>query len=209
MLILAAFAWSCAKPLSGSSFDPGPPGNKRFFVVSHGWHSGIVIKTAEIRARVLPEIADFPGADYLEFGWGDRDYYQHPDPGLRAALKAAFWSSGSVLYVGGVTGDVASYFRGSELYEFSVSEESFDRLVKFIAETFLRPGQGRAAEARPGGSPRSRFYPARGKFSLLRTCNTWVAEALHAAGLAVSPACVVTAGGLARQLGNASGRRLQ
>jgi uncharacterized protein DUF2459 len=43
-------------------------------------------------------------------------------------------------------------------------------------------------------------YPATPKSSLLRTCNTWVAEALESAGVAVSPRMVITVGNLASQL---------
>jgi hypothetical protein len=50
------------------------------------------------------------------------------------------------------------------------------------------------------GDPLLTPYPATPKFSLLRTCNTWVAEALESAGVPVSPRMVNTAGNLASQL---------
>jgi hypothetical protein len=39
-----------------------------------------------------------------------------------------------------------------------------------------------------------------GKFSLLRTCNTWVAEALQYAGLPISSGFVITAANLGRRV---------
>jgi uncharacterized protein (TIGR02117 family) len=182
-----------------------PKNSNRVFVVVYGWHSGIVIPRVEIRERVLPEIRDFGLADYLEFGWGDWDYYQAPDPGVGLALKAAFWSSGAVLYVGGFTGETKDFFRGNEIFELPLSDESLARLIEFVSNTFLRTTAGTPAQSMPGLYPHSRFYPATGKFHLFRTCNTWVAEALAFAGVPINPTFAFTAGNLSSQLKRAGG----
>jgi uncharacterized protein (TIGR02117 family) len=197
--ILAALllCLACASPLAEPAFR-GPVA-KIASVVNYGWHSSIVLKRAEISPRVLAEIRDFPDADYLEFGWGDWDYYQAADPGVGLALKAAFGSSGSVLHVTGIKGAPGAYFPGSEIVEIPLSEEAFQRMIAFLASTFARPYAGAPAEARPGLDPRSKFYRANGRFHLFRTCNTWVAEALREAGLPVS-SFTLTAGGLMNQV---------
>jgi hypothetical protein len=48
--------------------------------------------------------------------------------------------------------------------------------------------------------PNSRFYPSTGNFHILRTCNTWVAEALRYAGLPVTSRLVITAASLVRRV---------
>jgi len=168
-------------------------------VVNHGWHSAIVVKKADIRAAVLPEIRDFPDAEYLEIGWGDRNYYQAPDPGWGLALKAAFWSNGSVLHVAGFKGPVEKVFHG-EIVEIILSVEAFERLVNFISDTFSRPGEAAPLAVAPGLYSNSRFYSATGRFHIFRTCNTWVAEALSSAGVPISPGYAVTAGNLIDQV---------
>ncbi|MGH7835165.1 MAG: DUF2459 domain-containing protein [Candidatus Binatia bacterium] len=173
---------------------------KRIFVVNHGWHSGIVIKKAEIPGGLLPEAADFPGAESLEIGWGDWDYYQAPDPGVASAIKAAFFSSRSVVHVGGFSGAVEDYFRGAEVFALTVSEEGFRRLNQFVSDSFLRSESQPLEKPRDGLYPNSRFYPARGKFHLFRNCNTWVAEALQAAGLPIRPTYVITVENLSYQV---------
>lgn len=159
-----------------------------------------MIKKADIPVVVLPELRDFPSAEYLEFSWGDRDYFPAPDGGLGLALKAAFWSSGSILHVVGFKDAVQNAYPSAEIIEIPLSEEGFQRLVKFISDTFSRPHPPAPAEARPGLFSNGRFYAAEGKFSLLRTCNTWVAEALSTAGLPIRPSYVITAGNLSDQL---------
>jgi uncharacterized protein (TIGR02117 family) len=173
---------------------------KRIFVVNHGWHSGIVIKKEDIPRGLLPEAADFHGAESLEIGWGDWDYYQAADPGVASAIKAAFFSSRSVVHVGGLSGAVEDYFRGAEVFALTISEEGFLRLNQFVSDSFLRSESQPPEKPRHGLYPNSRFYPARGKFHLFRNCNTWVAEALHLAGLPIRPSYVITAGNLSDQV---------
>lgn len=164
------------------------------------WHAAIVIKKADVSAAALPELRDFPSSEYLEFSWGDRDYFPAPDPGIGLALKAAFWSSGSILHVVGFKESVEKAYPGAEIVEIPLSEEDFQRLIKFISDTFSRPHPPAPAEARPGLFANGRFYAAEGRFSLFRTCNTWVAEALSLAGLPIQPGYVITVGNLSSQL---------
>ncbi|MBI4526600.1 MAG: DUF2459 domain-containing protein [Deltaproteobacteria bacterium] len=163
------------------------------FVVNYGWHTGIALRKADIAQSILPEVRDFPDAEFLEFGWGDWDYYQAADAGVGMALKAAFWSSRSVLHAIGFKGTVQEYFQGGEVVELALSEEGLEQLVLFLADTFERGGPGLPAPASPGLYVNSRFYPAKGKFHIFRNCNTWVAEALQSAGFPVNPSSAITA----------------
>jgi len=191
---------ACSNPPAEILYPRDGKNVRTVFVVHDAWHSAIVVKKADIPAGVLPEIKDFPSAEYLEFSWGDRDYFPAPDGGLGLALKAAFWSSGSVLHVVGFRDTMKDTFPSAEIIELVLSDDGFRRLIKFISDTFSRPHPPTPAEPRPGLFPNGRFYSAEGKFSISRTCNTWVAEALRAAGLPISPTYVITAGNLDNQV---------
>ena len=158
------------------------------YLVSHGWHTGIVIKRAEFPVSLLPERRDFPEAEYLEFGWGDREFYQAPAFSLVLALKAAFVLTGSVLHVTGFGGEVTHYFPTSEIVEFKLSRERFERLVGYIPQELCSGGLRGINVPGPGLYGESQFYRARGTFHLLNTCNTWAGKALAAAGYPLSPA---------------------
>jgi uncharacterized protein (TIGR02117 family) len=200
LLVALLLASGCAPPLTELQLGAQAENAKNIFVVNYGWHTSIVIKKGDIHSSALPELRDFPDAEYMDVGWGDWDYYQAPDPGPRLALKAAFWSSRSVLHVIGFKGAVESYFTGSEIVRITLSDEAFRMLIEFISAAFLRPDGAGPAPGLRGLAPNSRFYPATGRFHLFRTCNTWVAEALRAAALPITPAYAFTAGNLSYQV---------
>ena len=198
--LTCALTCACSPPITESRSRDEGQNLKNIFVPYNRWHAAIVIKKVDLPVALLSEVRDFPRAEYLEFSWGDKDYFPAPDPGISLALKAAFWSSGSVVHVVGFEDAPRNHYPGDEVLEINLPEQSFQRLVKFISDTFLRSQRSTPADARPGLSPNARFYPAEGKFSIFRTCNTWVAEALSAAGLPINPGYVITAGSLSDQL---------
>ena len=191
---------ACSGRVAHRAFTTAEPPTTQIFVIHDDWHSAILLRTANLSPESLPEIRDFPGVDYLEFSWGDREYFPHPDPGIGLTLKAGFWSTGSIIHVVGVRGTPMASYPNAEIITIAVTDSEFQRLVQFISKTFVRSSPESASEARPGLSDNARFFLAHGRFSILRTCNTWVAEALQAAHLPVNPSWVITAASLGRRV---------
>lgn len=191
---------ACSAPIM--QLDSRPPGehDKRVFVVHNDWHAALVVRRADLGQGLVPERDHFPEAEYLEISWGDRDYFPATEESVGLALRAAFCSRGSVLHVVGLSGVVKDYFTDGEIIELALSRDSFRRLSEFVSGSFLRADPFMPAHSKPGLVANSRFYPASGKFSILRTCNTWIAEALKSAGLGINSWYVITVGSLARQI---------
>lgn len=168
-------------------------------IVHDSWHAAIVLRKNDLSESELPELADFPGAHFIEFSWGDKDYFPDPNSGASMAIKAAFWSAGSVLHVVGFDQDVRKFYPKAEIIELRLSRSAYDRLVDYISQSFSRPQPMARAPASSGLYSYSRFYPSTRKFSLMNTCNTWVVRAFEMAGLPVSSGMVITAGQLADQ----------
>ncbi len=188
---MARADWFCA---------PSETSCKTVFIVHDSWHAAIVLSRGDLGLDALPELSDFPDAKFIEFSWGDQDFFPDPNSGIWAALRAAFWSGGSVLHLVGFSENVAQFYGAAEIFELRLAPAAQRQLIRYISQSFARPNVNRRALASPGLFSYSRFYPATAKFSVLRTCNTWVAEALAAAGLPISPGAVLTAGSLASQL---------
>ena len=154
------------------------------YLVAHDGHTGIAVPRARIPLGLWPESGDFPQAEYLEVGWGNRDFYYGRIQGFWGTLGATL-PSPSVLHVAGFRGPPAQYFRASEVIELAVPAEGFANLVRYIHEAHERTGALPAASLGSGLYGDSRFYPAWESFHLFRTCNVWTAQALRAAGLPV------------------------
>lgn len=188
LLLLALACSACAAPIRDEPTpDPGES-HKKIYLVSHGWHAGIVLRRADIPENIWPATVDFPDANYLEIGWGDMDFYQTPDPHVGIVLKAALLPTDSVLHIVGFSAVVPRYFPRSEIIRIMLPGADFERLVGAIAASFARDEAGRVKPLGPGLYGDSRFYLSRERYHLFNTCNVWTARALRVAGLPITPA---------------------
>lgn len=178
--LLCLLCSACAGPTTPFPADGEP--FVSIYVINYGKHTGLSVRRADLPQGLWPESGDFPGADYLEVGWGDRDYYQSGDPGLWLTLKAALWPTASVLHVVGFKGAVASRFAGYEIIRLDLARSGFAGLADYIHRSFARNGAEKAQPIGQGHGHDSLFYPARGKFHIFNTCNGWTVRALEAAG---------------------------
>ena len=184
---------AASRPASAQQVEP-------VYLVGHGWHAGLVIRRTEATAAQWPEQNDFPKATFLEVGWGDRDFYQDPNPGAGKMLKAGLWPTPSVLHVAGFRGEVTAYFPASEVIRLDLPEAGVDSLAAYIHRAYARDEAGRAIPLGPGLYGESRFYAGRERYHLHKNCNTWAARALRRAGVPLRPAEVLTAGDLLKQV---------
>ena len=199
-LFLFVFLSACAVSTQGQHpVGAGIPG-KVIYVVSHGWHTAIVLKREEIPDTIVwPELRDFAASQYIEIGWGDWEFYQAPEATWAMTLKAAFWPTRSVLHVAGFSEPVRKFFPANEVIEVVLTDEGFKELCRFIARTHMRVERDQGIKIGPGLYGNSGFYPAEGKFHVFRNCNSWVAQALRVAGLPVSR-FTITAGSVMAQV---------
>ncbi|GAA3935793.1 TIGR02117 family protein [Litoribacillus peritrichatus] len=165
----------------------------RVYIVSHGWHTGIVIPAQEIQ-RVIPELrARFGNTGYLEFGWGDKGFYQSPEITVGLTLQAIFWPTDSVVHTVAVPSDVEAYFGSSEVSGLCLAELEYAALVEFISESFARDASGSVISTKTGLYGESQFYTGIGNYHLMNTCNKWTAKGLQSAGLDISTTFKLTA----------------
>jgi uncharacterized protein (TIGR02117 family) len=156
------------------------------FVVTHHWHTGIAMRVADVPPGRWPDAELFAGAQFVEVGWGDRDFWMAPRETIGLALKAAVASEASVLRLLWFDGPVERALPASDIVELPVSPAGLAALVEFIAESYARTPQGQPIDLGPGPLPGSRFYLATGRYHLFHTSNRWTAEALRRAGLPFS-----------------------
>ncbi|MBW7861811.1 MAG: DUF2459 domain-containing protein [Rhodocyclaceae bacterium] len=206
-IVLLVVVLLCACASVRDDLVPAAPGEavQRMYVVSNGFHSGIVLARADLPGHLLPETADFPHAAYFEFGWGDHIYYPMQEPPFWHALRAALLPTAAVLHVVPHTG-APRPGPGFEVIELSVSTAGLQAMIERIDRALSRGSAPRAASVARGPDAHSLFYPAHGSFHLFNTCNTWTARKLAAAGVPIAPAGVLTAPELMRRVRAAGAR---
>lgn len=195
-LFWAGLSACASAPIAPITQAPLEPGQHRLYVVNHGWHTGIVVRAADVPAHAWPARRDFPDAQYLEVGWGSHDYYQAKDPGVWLALKSAFLPGASVLHVVAFDGAVERYFSASEVLEIRVSGHGLKRFIEHVRASHAIDPAGQPLVLGTGLYGRSRFYASKETFHLLNNCNVWVATALGEAGVPLPSTPTIRAGAL-------------
>ena len=184
------------------------------FVVSHGYHAGIVVpraRTAEVaRANVERNLhavtTRFGAYPWLEIGWGDEGFYTSVPTvaslTVPMALRALFRPGNpSVIHVVGLAEHPRTTFPTSDMVRLQLSEAGFANLLDRIDATFAAAEDGEVADALgPGLYGPSLFYPANGSFNIFRVCNHWIDELLGAAGLPTAPVLATIPAGLVLNL---------
>ena len=189
LLALVLLAPGCAAQLNpgSASVADAQTTMHRVHVVRHGWHSGIVVRAADVPEHAWPARREFIGAEYLEVGWGDRAYYPAPDPSVWLGLRALLWPTAGVLHMVAFSGPVEHYFASAEIVALQLTPQGFARLVAAISASHELDAAGQPIPLGPGLYGTSRFYASREAFHLFATCNVWVAAMLREAGVPVSP----------------------
>ncbi len=111
-------------------------GQHNIYIVSHGWHTGIVVPAAIVN-RVLPQLdARFAQPKWYEIGWGDKGFYQAQEITSRLTLQAMFWSTGAVMHVVAFSAPPERYFPGSEVKPLTINNGQLATLMLFIGRSF-------------------------------------------------------------------------
>ncbi len=179
---------------------------KRFYIVSHEWHTGIIIPGNDLGDTLLFLKSEFGHSPYYEFGWGDRAFYQAKKVTAKIAVRSILLPTGSVMHVVAVPQHPYSYFAGSRIIEIKTSGKGYDRLVEKIAASFKKDRNNDVIKIQKGIYGRSLFFEGVGKYHLANTCNTWTAMILKSAGVPVRTFFTLTADSIMDQSQKAMAR---
>ena len=167
-----------------------------FYIMQESWHTGFIIRTSDVPDSLWPQIKQFNNRNFIDVGWGDEDFYQHPGISIYLALRAAVIPTSSALRVSPFNTHPEIHFaQYANLFKITATQEQFYSLINYIADSFTLDEDNNLT---PSSS--NRFFKSNLKYHLFRTCNTWVARGLRDSGYGVRWRCVLTRRQLARQL---------
>ncbi|WP_421998247.1 DUF2459 domain-containing protein [Reyranella sp.] len=176
-----------------------PGGDVTIYAIAAGWHTEIALPVDAIPDPLRRVTPDFPGARYLAFGWGERNYYMMRAPTLGDAMSALF-PGPAVLLVSPLDRPPRDTRPHAQVFELGLSTAGVARLSDYLWMAFEKSGDDTTRRLAAGPAPGSIFFAATGTYSSSYTCNTWTAEGLRVAGVPVSPTGVVFADQLTDQL---------
>ena len=165
-------------------------------IVSHGWHTGFVVPAKTI-TKQLPQLKErFSDTPFIEFGWGDKGFYQAKEITSGLTVQAIFWPSESVIHAVAVPEPVEIYFSNSDVITFCLQGKQYARLISFIENSFYKESNGDIVSLKNGFYGNSQFYKGEGDYYLMNTCNKWTAKGLSSAGMDISTTFKLTAGSI-------------
>jgi len=201
MVILALLAGCSAKPLIVHHVEKFTgTGENELYVVSHGWHTGIVVPAATIQQQIPELKARFGDTPYIEIGWGDKGFYQAEEITSGLTLRAILWPTESVIHSVAVPQRPVEFFSDSDVKKICLSNGELESLIRFISSSFYKDGAGNVLALKNGLYGNSQFYRGVGDYYLMNTCNKWTAKGLKSAGMDISPTFKLTASSVMRYL---------
>ena len=196
-LLLAVLLGACSsKPHIINSTEIKVSPATEISIVSHGWHTGFVVP-AETITKQLPQLKErFPDVPFIEFGWGDKGFYQAKEITLGLTVQAIFWPTESVIHAVAVPDPAEEYFSNSDIVTLCLEGEQYARLISFIENSFYRNESGEIIPLKTGIYGNSQFYKGEGDYYLMNTCNKWTAKGLSSAGMNLSTTFKLTTGSI-------------
>lgn len=169
------------------------PSGGKIWIVSHDWHTGFVVPASLMQAQ-LPQLKTrFGNTPYIEFGWGDKGFYQAQEITTGITLRAIFWPTESVMHAVAVPRLPQDYFSASEVLSLCLKKDELALLIDFLVRSFATNDQGKLFVLKKGIYGNSQFYKGQGDYYLMNTCNKWTAKGLRSAKLDISPTFKLTA----------------
>lgn len=215
---LAVVAYALTDPADHAVFPAANGQGVTVYVVDHGYHAGLVVPTAALRAaavkiargdraraHVLRAVAqDYPESDWLEIGWGAAGFYRHAssvtDVSVKMAARALFVPTPSVVQVVPVFGAPDRAFPGSKGVALPLSSNGFEALAAALSDTFARDAHGTPQPDGVSLYGQGAFYGGQAEYHIFNTCNHWASKVLRSAGAPSSWVWSMTSIGLITEI---------
>jgi Protein of unknown function (DUF2459) len=177
----------------------GPAKSAVIYVVRRGWHIDVGFPAADMQPPLNSVASEFPGVQYLFFGFGDRHYLLAKDRNA-PVLLGALWPGPGMILATALGSPPQDAFGAVHVVALAVTQEQTRNAQAFIWRSLggQSSDQENGALQAYGAGPYegSLYFAATPRYSALHTCNTWAAQSLAAAALPIHSAGVLFAGQL-------------
>lgn len=158
------------------------------YVISNGYHTGIVLPAKNAcfnwKLQLGNNCAD---SSWLEFGWGEKDFYMAEGSSVLLGIKAMLLPNDGVMHVVRYRGNnINRYYAKDHIRKIKICQTEYKDLATFIQKSFRTDAKMNIIPLGKGlYGEWSQFYDANGTYSALYNCNNWANDALKKAGIKV------------------------
>jgi hypothetical protein len=165
------------------------------YVAKISWHTGLIVPTYTLPDSIWPAQFDISEYEYLEIGWGDRDYYQHPKFNIWYAFKALFWPTSTAIHILPLLErHIQPTYGSTKLVRLDINDSELDSLTRFLLSQFKLNENGKIIPLAQGFYQTSQFFAGSTKYFFPKNSNVWAAMALKRAGFKYTPIFFQTTG---------------
>ena len=174
---------------------------ENIYLIKNHWHTGFVFINKDEPEKLIPHIKLFGDYQFVDIGWGDEKFYQHPGFNLFLAFRALFIPTSSVVRIQAYSNSIEKYLQISDAaLKISITSAQYEKILNYINQSFeLRDKE--AIITSENKNWRIKFLKSNLKYHLFFTCNTWIAYALKEGGVEIAPAGIITVQQLFNNLG--------
>lgn len=155
--------------------------DKVIYLSTNGVHLDIVFPVTLLDSNVLTDLKYNSNDQFIAFGWGDENFYLNTptwnDLKFSTAFSALFLNSQTLIHTTTYSQQNANWV------PVQVNTLQLQKLQKQIHQSFDLNGGRKTIIPNAGYGYNDEFYKARGSYSCIHTCNTWVNDVFKNSGL--------------------------
>ncbi len=158
------------------------------YLISNEIHTDIAIpiknKVFDWETFLDPHQFAFRQDEWIEIGWGDRQFYFEMPTWdkftMKLAMDALFLPDPAVMHVSYLNSHPSKF---ANVKKIRISYATYEKLVKALKGYFQQKDGKPILMAGKNYSDSDNFYEAHGSYSIIRTCNVWTNDIMGEAGL--------------------------
>ena len=160
-------------------------GEHNIHLTTNGVHLQLILTREDLSPDLLTGLPLRPDTRHVGFGWGDADFYlntpEWADLTVKRAVVAAFLPSRTLVHV------QRHRATATDWVAVPVDDDQLAALNAFLLESCERDEAGaKVLLPEAGYTAHDDFLRGTGRYTALRTCNTWVNDGLRRASLPAS-----------------------
>jgi len=156
------------------------------YVIYRGWHTSILLDAKSLAVQVPLLTADLNNQKYARVGWGDGDYFTGKNKSFGSAAKALVASGYSAIQLLPYDYEPFAEIPAETRVPIALSDQGLRNLTRYIGNSIKVDEPGQLVRLPAFGDATGLFFRANDSYGVFSNCNTWIGNALRAAGLPVA-----------------------